>query len=221
MIAYLALFSSLTIHQAAATSLLSFLFTGVLGTWAYQQRGTIDWRITLPVCLAAVAAAFLGACVAALVDPRPLAIAIALLIVAAGAYVLYPGRLDAPRRDGRAPGERGLLALVGGVSGFGSGFSGAGGPLFAVPLMMILRYVPLTAVATSQVLVIVASVSGSIPNIRNGFVDWRVAAIISLFQVLGALAGVRLAHVASGLALRRLAAGLCIVSGALLLARSL
>ena len=71
MIAYLALFSGLTIHQAAATSLLSFLFTGVLGTWAYQQRGSIDWRITLPVCAAAVAAAVLGACVAALVDPRP------------------------------------------------------------------------------------------------------------------------------------------------------
>jgi hypothetical protein len=87
--------------------------------------------------------------------------------------------------------------------------------------MLILRYAPLTAVATSQVLVIVAAVSGSIPNIRNGFVDFRIVAIIALFQVLGAVVGVRLAHVASAVALRRLAGALCVVSGGLLLWRSL
>lgn len=221
MVSYLALFSGLAIHQAAATSLLSFLFMGIWGTWAYQRRGSIDWRIATPVCAAAVAAAFLGAAAAALVEPAPLAVTIALLIVLAGVYVLIPAKMDAPMRDGRAPRERALLALVGGVSGFGSGFSGAGGPLFSVPIMLILRYAPLTAVATSQVLVIVAAVSGSIPNIRNGFVDFRIAAIIAVFQVLGAVAGVRLAHVASAVALRRLAGALCVLSGGLLLWRSL
>ena len=30
------------VHQATATALLSFLFTGLLGTGLYQRRGSID-----------------------------------------------------------------------------------------------------------------------------------------------------------------------------------
>jgi hypothetical protein len=218
MVSFLALFGGLTIHQAAATSLFSFLFTGILGTWLYQQRGSIDWRISLPVCGAAVVFGFCGAVVAAIMDPRPLAIIIALVIVAAGVYILVPIKTIA-YRDGR--GDRWLLASVGAASGFGSGFSGAGGPLFSVPLMVILGYVPLTAVATSQVLQIVAATSGSIENLRHGFIDWNTAAVITIFELLGLIAGVRLAHVASALVLRRLAGVLCVITGGLLLSRSL
>lgn len=216
MVSYLALFAGLTIHQAAATSLFTFLFTGILGTWLYQRRGSIDWRISLPVCAAAILFGFVGAAVAAVIDPRPLAIIIALVIIAAGLYIFVP-----PKPIGRARGGRWLLASIGAASGFGSGLSGAGGPLFSVPLMVILGYVPLTAVATSQVLQIVAATSGSIANIGNDFVDFRIAVIVSVFELLGVIAGVRLAHVASAVALRRLAGALCVVTGGLLLARSL
>jgi uncharacterized protein len=221
LVAYLALYGGLTIHQAAATSLSTFLFTGILGTWLYQRRGSIDWRISLPVCAAALVCGFLGAAVAAVIDPRPLAMVIALIIIAAGIYILIPMQTTTGQRDGRSPGEKWLLAGVGAASGFGSGFSGAGGPLFSVPLMVILRYVPLAAVATSQVLQIVAATSGSISNIRNDFVDFRVAALVTVFELLGVAVGVRLAHLASALVLRRLAAALCIVSGTLLLVRTL
>jgi len=217
MVSYLALFSGLTIHQAAATSLFSFLFTGILGTWLYQRRGSIDWRISLPVCAGALVFGFLGALAASRVDPRPLTIIIALVIIAAGVYVFCPVK----PREGRARGERWLLGSLGAASGFGSGFSGAGGPLFSVPLMVILGYVPLSAVATSQVLQIVAATSGSLENIRHGFVHWETAALITVFELLGLILGVRLAHVASALVLRRLAGALCVITGGLLLARSL
>jgi len=221
MVSYLALFAGLTIHQAAATSLFSFLFTGILGTWLYQRRGSIDWRISLPVCAAALVCGFLGAALAAVVDARPLAIIIALIIVAAGIYLLIPLKTSPGKRDGRTPGEKWLLATVGAASGFGSGFSGAGGPLFSVPLMVILSYAPLTAVATSQVLQIVAAISGSIENVRHGFIDWNTAWIVTVFELLGVIVGVRLAHVASALVLRRLAGALCVITGGLLLARTL
>jgi uncharacterized protein len=225
MVSFLALFggvsAGLSIHQAAATALFSFLFTGLLGTWLYQSRGTIDWRITAPVCAAAAVFGFCGAAVAARIDPRPLAIVIALVIVAAGLYVLFPVKAGAQLRTGKGWREQALLATVGAASGFGSGFSGAGGPLFSVPLMVILRYVPLTAVATSQVLQIVAATSGSIANLRHGFIDWNTAAVITVFELLGLLVGVRLAHVASPLVLRRLAGALCIATGGVLLVRAL
>jgi uncharacterized membrane protein YfcA len=221
MIAYLALFTALDIHQAAATALFTFLFTGILGTWLYQRRRSIDWRIAAPVCAGAVVFGFVGAAAAASIDARPLAIVIALIIIAAGVYVLVPITGRSQSRSGHRGREQILLASVGAASGFGSGFSGAGGPLFSVPLMMILAYAPLTAVATSQVLQIVAAASGSIENLRHGFIDFQVALVVAIFELAGVIAGVRLAHIASALALRRLAAVLCIVTGGFLLARSL
>ena len=221
MVSFLALFGGLTIHEAAATSLFSFLFTGIVGSFLYQRRGSIDWNITLPVCAAALFFGFCGAAAAALVDPRPLAIVIALVIVAAGFYVLFPVKPGSRSRDGRGRGEKWLLASVGSAAGFGSGFSGAGGPLFSVPLMVILRYVPLTAVATSQVLQIVAATSGSVSNLRHGFIDWNTAAVITVFELLGLVVGVRLAHVASPRVLRWLAGILCVLTGGLLLLRTL
>jgi uncharacterized membrane protein YfcA len=218
MVSFLALFGGLGIHQAAATALFTFLFTGLLGTWLYQRRRSIDWRIALPVCAGALVFGYLGAATAARVDPRPLAIIIALLIVAAGFYIFVPQRAGAVRRQGREPL---LLGSVGAASGFGSGFSGAGGPLFSVPIMVIAGYVPLTAVATSQVLQIVAATSGSLGNLRHGFIDFRIAALVTVFELAGLILGVRLAHAASALALRRLAGVLCVASGGFLLARTL
>jgi len=221
MVSFLALFGGLTIHQAAATSLFTFLFTGILGSFLYHKRGSIEWRISVPVCASAVVFGFCGAAVAAIVDPRPLATIIALVIVAAGFYVLFPVRITSHFRDGRGWREQTLLASVGAASGFGSGFSGAGGPVFSVPLMVILRYAPLTAVATSQVLQIVAATSGSLENLRHGFIEFRIAVLVTLFELAGVLVGVRLAHAASALALRRLAGVFCVVTGGLLLWRSL
>lgn len=221
MVSFLALFGGLTIHQAAATSLFTFLFTGILGTWLYQRRGSIDWRIATPVCAGALLFGYAGAAAAARVDPRPLAILIALIIVGAGVYIFVPQRSANAMRDGKGWREQALLASVGATSGFGSGFSGAGGPIFSVPIMVILRYVPLTAVATSQVLQIIAATSGSIGNAMHGFIDLRVAAIVTVFELAGVMIGVRLAHVASALALRRLAGVLCVLSGGILLVRTL
>ena len=221
LIAYLALFTPLDIHQAAATALFTFLFTGILGSFLYQRRGSIDWRVSAPVCAGAVVFGFVGAAAAARMDAPPLAIIIALIIVAAGIYVLLPMKFTPEFRNGRGWREQLSLGGVGAASGFGSGLSGAGGPLFSVPLMMILGYAPLTAVATSQVLQIVAATSGSIENLRHGFIDFRIALLVTIFELLGVVAGVRLAHIASALALRRLAAVLCIITGGFLLARSL
>ena len=221
MVSFLALFGGLTIHEAAGTSLFTFAFTGILGTWLYQRRRSIDWRIAAPVCAGALLFGYAGAAVAGRMDPRPLAILISLIIICAGAYIFLPQRSALRARAGHGWREQLLLATVGAGSGFGSGFSGAGGPLFSVPFMLILRYVPLTAVATSQVLQIVAATSGSIANFRQDYIDLRVATIATVFELAGVIAGVRLAHAVSALVLRRLAGAFCVLSGGFLLARTL
>jgi len=210
----------LTVHTAAATALFTFVFTGILGTVLFQRRGSIDWRITTPVCTGAVVFSVLGAWASSRIDARPLALIIAAIIVFAGAYILLPVR-TAAHREGRSPAERAMLVGVGAVSGFGSGLSGAGGPLFSVPMMVLAGFVPLAAVGTSQVLQIVAAVFGTGGNLAYGHIDFAVAAWITLFELAGVVAGVRLAHAVSVLTLRRMAASLCIVVGALMLWRYL
>jgi uncharacterized membrane protein YfcA len=211
----------LTVHGAAATALFTFAFTGVLGTILFQRRGSIDWRITTPVCLGAVVFSVIGAWANSRIDARPLALIIAAIIVFAGAYILLPSRRGEGHRDGRAPAERAMLVGVGAVSGFGSGLSGAGGPLFSVPIMVLAGFVPLASVGTSQVLQIVAAIFGTAGNLAYGHIDFRVAAWITLFELAGVVAGVRLAHAVSVDTLRRLAATLCIVVGAFMLWRNL
>ncbi len=210
----------LGVHAASATALFTFLFTGIVGTALYQRRGSIDWRITTPVCAGAVAFSVLGAWAASRLGARPLALVIAALVILAGVQLLRPAR-RAGHRDGRAPGERAMLLGIGAVSGFGSGLSGAGGPLFSVPVMVLAGFVPLAAVGSGQVLQIVAALSGSAGHLAYGTIDLRMAGWLTAFELAGVVAGVRLAHAVSVRTLRRLAAALCIGVGALMLWRSL
>ena len=211
----------LPVHAAAATALFTFAFTGILGTFLFQRRGSIDWRITTPVCVGAVVFSVLGAWASSRLDARPLTLLIAAIIILAGAYILVPSRPRAAFRDGRSGGEQAMLLAVGAASGFGSGLSGAGGPLFSVPMMVLAGFVPLASIGTSQVLQIVAAAFGTAGNLAYGRIDFGVAAWITALELAGVAAGVRLAHVASVQTLRRLAAGLCVVVGVFMLWRNL
>jgi uncharacterized membrane protein YfcA len=225
LIPALSVLGGLSIHEAAATALFTFLFTGIVGTGLFLRRGSISWRITIPVCAGAVLFAYVGAWANSRIGSTALAVFIALVIVAAGVYILLAPQSARQRlRDGAGRAERAEraeLALVGAVSGFGSGLSGAGGPLFSVPIMVMLGFVPLAAIGTSQVLQIIAAVSGTIGNLQYGSVDFFTAGWITLFELAGVVVGTRAAHAVSVTVLRRMAAGLCIAVGLLMLVRSL
>lgn len=222
LIPALALLGRMDIHLASATALFSFIFTGVLGTWLFYVRGSIDWRLTVPVCTGSVIFSYIGAMVSSYIAPRPLALIIASIIVFAGLYVMLPsGRAHGAHRTGRGTAQQVLLVCVGAAAGFASGLSGAGGPVFSVPLMMALGFVPLAAIGASQVLQIVVAVSGTAGNLRFGSIDFATAAWVSPLLLLGVALGVRAAHAVSVMVLRRMAAGLCIVVGLFMLIRTL
>jgi hypothetical protein len=222
LIPALTVLGGMSIHEAAATALFTFLFTGIVGTGLFLRRGSISWRITIPVCAGAVPFAYVGAWANSRIGSVALATFIALVIVAAGAYILLAPQSARQRlRDGAGRAERTELAFVGVVSGFGSGLSGAGGPLFSVPIMVMLGFVPLAAIGTSQVLQIIAALSGSIGNLQFGRINFSVAWWVILAELAGVVLGVRLAHAVSMRVLRAMAATLCIVVGLAMLARTL
>lgn len=221
LIPALAWIGGMPIHQATATALFTFLFAGIAGTWMFQRRGSIDWHITLPVLAGALIFSYLGAGAKAMIAAPELTLIIALVIILAGGYILFPARPgNAGYRDGRSRAQQFLLLIVGAIAGFGSGLSGAGGPLFSVPMMLVLGFAPLAVVGAGQVLQIIAALFGTLGYLQYGSIDFPLAGWIALFELAGVVAGARAAHVASALVLRRTAAGLCVLAGLVMLARA-
>jgi hypothetical protein len=87
--------------------------------------------------------------------------------------------------------------------------------------MVMLGFAPLAAIGTSQVLQIIAAVSGTIGNLRFGQIDFGVAWWVTLAELAGVILGVRLAHAVSTRVLRAMAAVLCIAVGLAMLVRVL
>src|SRR5688572_25052480 len=81
LIPALAAFGPLGLHEAMATALFTFAFTGLFGTFLFQRKGSIDWRITVPVCAGAFPLAFAGAWLNSRTQPHELALLLACIII--------------------------------------------------------------------------------------------------------------------------------------------
>ncbi len=222
LIPALTAFAGLGIHEAMATALFTFVFTGVTGTVMFQRRGSIDWRVTTPVCLGTVLFAFAGAWVNALTAPKALAVILAGIIIFAGVYTLATWRgLRKPAFGGTYRAQQALLVMIGAVSGFGSGLTGVGGPALSVPLMVLCGFPALTSIGASQVIQIIAAFSGTLGNLQFGTVNFAIAALVTVFEIAGVFVGARISHAVDGGSLQKFVAVLCIAVGAFLIARVL
>ena len=114
-----------------------------------------------------------------------------------------------------------MLFGIGAAAGFGAGISGAGGPVFSVPLMLAMQFDPLVAVGTGQVVQIASSLSGSLGNLGYGTIQYGLAVPVTIAELIGVVAGVRIAHAVPVRQLRLGAAVLCIVSAVGMIARSI
>ena len=222
LIPALGAFAHLPIHAAMATALFTFAFTGVAGTVMFQRRGSIDWTFTRPVLAGATLFAFLGAWVNSLTGAGALAGILAAIIIFAGVYTLASWRgMAQPALHGRPQAQQMLLLALGAVAGFGSGLTGVGGPAISVPLMVMCGFPALTAIGTSQVIQIVAAVSGTLANMKYGTIDFGIVPVLTLIEIAGVILGARIVHAVNADVLRKFVAVLCIVVGSALILREL
>jgi hypothetical protein len=208
----------LAVHAAAATTLASALFTGGYAAWLYARRGSLPWPLVWPLCAGGLPGGWLGAATAGQIAAQPLTAAIGALIVAASLAALRPPRGIGGARPPAA--ERALLATIGAGAAFCAGLSGAGGPIFSVPVMLLAGFAPLATIGAAMPFTIVASASGTAANLAAGTIDATLLAVVATFQLAGIAAGVRLAHALPVAVLRRAAIALCIVAGAAMIARA-
>ncbi|HUH12051.1 MAG TPA: sulfite exporter TauE/SafE family protein [Longimicrobiales bacterium] len=153
---------------AHATSLFIILPTAVQGTLRYHRDGLVAWPAALPVAVAALVAAVLGARLALGLPPEALKLAFGLLLLASAARLALPG----PTGEAR-PLRLGLPYTLGTgtATGLLSALLGVGGGVVAIPLLIHLVHLELRRVAaTSLAVICFAALSGTATYVLSG---WR------------------------------------------------
>lgn len=197
------------VHVAMGTAMWAFVFTGITGTAAYARRGTLEWGLALRLCVGAIPGALAGAWANALLSQGILKLLLAILLVATGSYAIAGARTTRNATILSGP----TLAIVGVGVGFGSGLTGTGGPVFAVPTLLLLGMPALPVVGISQVMQLPVSGFGTLGFLLSGRVDIGLGIALGLLASVGVVVGARIAHSVSAPALRRIVAAAVIATG--------
>lgn len=189
------------LETAIGTSLLTFFAAAIVGTIAYAFHGSIDWPAAFLTGAGSLGSGLLGAKLSIVLPANVVTAVFAFFLIVTGITALV--RSDSPARAHRRVLGPVTLVVCGIVAGLGSGLTGVGGPAVLVPLMLMLRADPASAIAVSQPNAIFSSASGSLGHVLFGHVDFRLAGLLAVFCCAGVIAGALLHRRASALALRK------------------
>lgn len=211
----LAYVGGVDVHVAIASVMMSYFFTGLLGTWLYARKGSITWTMVAVLCAGAMPGAFLGAAAVNAVPGPTVELIIGVLVVLSGLHALAT---QSQAGDGRQLSST-VLAAVGVVVGFGSSLTGTGGPLLLVPLLVWLGQPVLVSIGLSQVIQVPIAILATAGNMAYGELDIVLALVVAGLLMLGVTAGARLAHRISAAALKRVVAWVMVAVGLMIVAR--
>lgn len=179
---------------AQGTALIMMVPNVVLAFWRYQQRTPLNWSLTIPLGLAALISAGIGARAAITMDARTIQIGFALLMLLLAAMNIFRARLIAsPKAIAHATSCR--LAALGGGCGALGGFFGVGASVVAVPILT--SVFGLSQVAAQGVALSLALPSSLITLITygtQGHVDWQMGFAMALGGLLSVSWGVNWAY---------------------------
>ena len=181
----------LEIHIAIATSVFTFMFSGMIGAFEYARRDSINWEMAVWLCAGCMPGAFLGAATAWLMPAVILQVIVGLLVIYSGLQAL---RQTHQSKIARVNINRNNLILIGFLTGFGSPITGTGGPLILVPIMIWMKAPVLMAVGLSQVIQIPIALLATISNITFGEIDLPKGFGLAFLLMLGVLYGARISH---------------------------
>lgn len=192
------------VPPAAAVSQSLFAVTAgaVSSSASYSRLSGIDYKIAVPMGLAAVPGTILGTVLVGYARPDLFYLAFAGFTAACAAYILARSRMA-----DRGPSRRRCLgALAIGAcfcAGVISALLGVGSGIIIVPLMILgLGMAMKQAVPTMSVVIIIAAASGMVAHLYMGHPDLADAGLLMAGAFLGGLAGPRIFKKAQEKALR-------------------
>ncbi|MEU1434304.1 sulfite exporter TauE/SafE family protein [Streptomyces sp. NPDC005786] len=224
VIAVPALIYLLGFDPAAATTaaLLIVIATSLTGLLAHARDGQVRWRTGGLFAVAGVVPAALAGALSVRIPSALLTAAFAVLAVVAGVRMLRTSGTPGADAERPAPVPVGRAAGTGAGLGAVTGFLGVGGGFLAVPALVTVLAVPMSAaVGTSLLVITVNSTAALAARLATPTVlDWGLIAPFTATAVLGAWDGKRLAAKVSTDALRRIFGAVLLAVAAFMLVDS-
>ncbi|MFI1031087.1 sulfite exporter TauE/SafE family protein [Streptomyces sp. NPDC020951] len=197
-----ALIYLLGFSPAAATTagLIIVIVTSLTALLAHARAGAVRWRAGLLFAAAGLPPAAAAGALSSRVPEPVLTLMFASLAALAAVRML---RRRAPRGSGAVSAAR--AAGAGAGLGAVTGFLGVGGGFLAVPALVSVLAVPMSAAVGTSLLVIVANALAALAAraFTAGHLDWALIMPFLATAVLGAWDGRRLASKVSAAALQR------------------
>ncbi|MEU9607386.1 TSUP family transporter [Streptomyces sp. NPDC048057] len=164
----------------------------------YLRKATIDVRTAARIGLAALAGSMGGAFFAAGISSAVLRPVIMVVLLGVAAFVLLrPGFGTLPEEQRRAVTRARkvtAIVVVGGGIGFYDGLFGPGtGTFLVLALTAVLHLDLVAASATAKVVNVCTNAGALVMFAAQGAVIWQLAAVLAVFNLLGATIGARMA----------------------------
>lgn len=187
--------------EVAGTAHATFIVTGLVGSAAYLHSGEMksgeSRAIAVILSASSIVGALVGASINAFVPRSVFGVLLGGVSMAVGGIILYRERrgfsplydLEPLERDGRI-----ALAGLGLFLGVSSGLLGIGGPVLAVPALVLVGVPMLLAVAVAQVQSIFIAAFATAGYAAQGNVILPLAVLIGIPLLLGVIMGWKVAH---------------------------
>lgn len=179
---------------ALGTPLPIIFPSAIAGGFNYWRAGKIIPRVVFYCSLFGLLGTAIGSSATSLIDTRYIMILTSLLLFYLAYRTFASTRSEGPRMS-RAEETREshpvrILALIGFLAGFFSGFLGLGGGIVMVPCFYFLLRLDLKeSLGNSLVVIAFLAVPGSIIHTLLGHVDWVVASAMIIGVMPGSYAG--------------------------------
>ncbi|MFC4076205.1 sulfite exporter TauE/SafE family protein [Salinithrix halophila] len=206
-------YSQITPQVAVGTSLVLVIITALSSTFSYLRQKRVDFSSGLVFFVGSGPGAVLGAYLTNFFNPESFNIGFGILMILVAALLTFQNRLKPPevkwsverkfidakgniyRYGYHRPTALGMAFVVGTVSSL----FGIGGGALMMPVMVLLfRFPPHVATATSMLLIFLSSVMGSVTHMIQGNIDWLAVLLIAPGAWLGGQAGAWLSNRMSG-----------------------
>jgi uncharacterized membrane protein YfcA len=199
------------IHISIAAAVSSFIFSGLIGTFAYARRGEINWLQLIYLTIGATPGALVGTHTLAKVNADTLKLFIAIVLIFAACRQI--ANLKAKRLESQSNPSKMSLLFVGFLTACLSVLSGTGGPLVLVPILTFLSMPLLAVIGLSQAIQIPIALFATIGNQWSGIIRWEIVALLSPGLVLGTFLGAKASECLPVDRIRSLVAFLLLGSG--------
>lgn len=188
--------------EVAGTASATFIATGLLGSAVYLRSGEFAYgharELALLLSTASIAGALAGSQANLLLPDRVFGYLLAAFVAGVGGLIVYReavGLKPSDRLEEVPARQRRLLI---GTIGFGIGILGAmlgvGGPVVAVPILVVLGVPMLVAVAVAQVQSVFISTFATVGYVAVDAVSLPLVLVVGIPQLIGVVVGWQVAQ---------------------------